>query len=43
MFAPFQEYHRNCEKKIKSLYGLGGRCQQNYRRLYGFLTMFQEL
>ena len=27
---------------LKSLYGFGGQMSQNYRRLYGSLTMFQE-
>ena len=27
---------------IKCLYGFGGTLSQNYRRLYGSLTMFQE-
>ena len=26
MFAYFKEYHGNHKKKIKSLYGFGGRC-----------------
>ena len=39
MFAHFQEYHRNHEKK-NSLFG--GKLSQNHRRLYGYLTMFQE-
>ena len=40
MFAHFQEYNRYREK-VKSLYGFG-MLSQNYRRLYGSLTMFQE-
>ena len=38
-FINFQVYHRN-EKNFESSYGLGER-HQNWRRLYGFGTMFQ--
>ena len=39
MFAHFQEYHRNHEKK-KSLFG--GRCHKITDVCIGYLTMFQE-
>ena len=38
MFAHFQEYHRNHEKEEF----IWGTLSQNYRRLYGYLTMFQK-
>ena len=41
MFAHFQEYHRYREKNEEFTW-FWGTLSQNYRSLYGSLTMFQE-